>query len=458
MEEEFKVTIDTYRKLNEINMTKCYTEGVNMRDDEINTRHMNILSTYGINVIGYEDFAYDRLFDSYTTQKEKINLMKENAKRYYNQDINGLVPQQLEYNLDTIRAAVDENLLFMEAIYVPSPVEEFNQEGLRFPRLLHYHGNETSLVLFPVSEPTSSYLRPEYPVENTIAGLRSTVNSVVKNDDSCVFLLRSNQIGRLDYVDWIAEVIEYAKKRGITFTTIKEIAEHFRLIQNISAVVSRDIDSLDILIRNENNIGVDGVTFKFLMPVIGWECPYTARNGRIIRIKKEGMDCKCFVATDLDGKEIKEVSIEPNISRKGFNVVIPDNPIEGLIQIQVKDLDNNSINKALVIIGDRLYETNNKGIIELDLKRGTYIVEIEKPGFRTKIFNLDVGGRIQLIKEITIQDYLLAVFIMIILILLIIALQKNKWVRLEYKKAEEVEKEMLEKLKEVEDRIKYREG
>ena len=315
-------------------------------------------------------------------------------KNNYKINITGFIPQRFNYNLDTINASLENDLLFIIPLSLDSPIEEFNHEGLRHPRFAFYHGNQTSFILLPVSGPTSSYLRPEHETDNAVSAWRSTVDSIIKHNDLGVFLLESNKIGESDYSSEIVDFLFYLRDNKLSFTKPEEVARHYILLNNISAIVHKEVDSMNLYVLNENSRTIEGLTFEVLMPTIEWECPYTVINGRLVRVRREGDVCRCFVATDVDAGVNKSVVIKPNISRKTFDVLVPANPVEGLIRIKVIDGVGNPVNRASVLIENKLYETKNDGILEVDLRRGEYNVQIEKPGFETEEFKLEIRGRI----------------------------------------------------------------
>ncbi|RLI90217.1 MAG: hypothetical protein DRO95_06605 [Candidatus Altiarchaeales archaeon] len=252
--------------------------------------------------------------------------------------------------------------------------------------------------MIPVSNPKSSYLRPQFDIEDIISEWKSTIDSVTRNDDICVFLWRSGDIGKPEYINRIVDVIEYAKSRGMTFASLEEIAKHFRLMKNITVnVYRRDIDVIDLLFINNNNKPVNGATVIAMMPAINWGCPYKAYNGTITRIKRIGSTCRIYVATNLSAMEDKTVMIEPNITKSEFIVDLPKIPIEGKIKISVMDADRSPVSDAIVRINDVIYRTDENGAVEVDLDRGMYNVKIEKPGFKTKTFDLEVRGRIYIL-------------------------------------------------------------
>lgn len=409
-EKELNSSFYVYKKLKYENIT--YTEGINMGNEEINKTIMNKLLSYGIDVIGYENFFY-RFTDPLHIQKEKIGNMRRNARVYYNLNISGFIPKGLKYNLDTINASIDENITFIIATSVGPPIEEFNREGLRYPKIVYYHGNKTSLILLPVSNPTSSLLRPEYNIKDILSQWKSTIDSVIKNDDVCIFLWRSSDIGKPEYVNGILEVIKYAKDRGMTFTTPEKIAEHFKLLQNISAIVSGDVDTVVISINNQNDEPVNGVAFKLVMPKMDGKCPYLAVKGQMVRIVERGLTCNCYVSTDLNAKGTKVLIIEPNISRKRFTVDLIKGPLEGEIIMSVKDSNNKAIHGATISIGNNKYLTDINGTISTELRRGKYIVKVEKPGFETKDYELEVKGRIYYLEMIPLWIYLTPITVII---------------------------------------------
>jgi hypothetical protein len=299
---DFNYTLNTHDKFKEINITN-YTEAVNMQTTEINMRRMNKLLEYGIDIIGYDDIS-----DNLTTQENKIETMIDNANAYYNINLNGFMPKGLEYNLDTIEALAYQDIIFAETIPVRTPIKEYYQEGLRHPQTAYYHGNKTSVVLFPISEPSSSYLRPEYKTDDIISSWKSIIDSTVANDDVCLFLWNSKEIGKPEYIDRVIEVAKYAQSKEMTFTTPYEIAKHFKLLQTISAVVSKDEGKLTITVSNSNNEPASGVAFRVEMPKIGGG--YTTKNGKIVRTIESPSTYTYYITTNLAPRETKDVSLE----------------------------------------------------------------------------------------------------------------------------------------------------
>jgi len=301
-EEDFDMTLNTHERFREAGVTG-YTEAVRMRDAEINTSRMERLLEEGAYIIGCERVEGRNI----TVQAEEIKEIKENAAENYGIEIDGFMPKDLRYELDTVKVLSDRNLTFLVAKRIMPAFDIYFQEGLRHPELTYYRGDGTGVVLLPVSEPViggATYFYDDYKT-----AWKAVIDSVIKNEDSCVFLWDSEKACRPEYINETMSVIRYAKERGMNFTTPYEIAKHFLLLQNVSATVSRNDDGSKIIIsvKNENKEAVRGVTFKVEVP---GTAEYTVKNAKISRKTRSWDKCVCYVSTDLDPGEIKEIVLE----------------------------------------------------------------------------------------------------------------------------------------------------
>ena len=301
-EDAFNATLNAHEKFREVGVAN-YTEAVNVQDVEINTSRMSKLLERGSRIIGCEDVEGCNI----TVQEEKIEKMKENAQKSYNLDIKGFMPKDLQYDLDTIRVLADKNLSFIVAKKIMPAFDIYFQEGFRQPQITYYRGDKTGVILLPISEPTiggPAYFYDDYPT-----AWKAVIDSVIKNGDLCVFLWDSEKAGMPEHINDTINVIRYAKERGMTFTTPYEIANHFSLLQNVSAVVSKNDDESTIIIsiRNENEEPVYGVTFK--VETHG-TAEYAVNNGQILRKASSGTKWIYYVSTDLAPKETKEIVLD----------------------------------------------------------------------------------------------------------------------------------------------------
>lgn len=299
-EEDFNATLNAHEKFREIGVAN-YTEAVCMRD--INVNRMNKLLELGTYIIGQEDMGGENM--NITSQERKIKRMLEDAQSY-KIDLKGFVPKELQYDLDTIKTLADQNMTFILAKVIIPAFDILFQEGLRHPQIAYYHGDTTNLVLVPISLPTIS--GPTYFYSDRLMAWEAVIDSVIRNEDLCVFLWDSEKVGKSENINDIINVTRYAREKGMTFTTPYEIANHFLLLQNVSAVVSKEENKVVISLTNNNNEPVNGVTFRIEMP--GTNEEWIAENGNIARKVVLPSACIYYVSADLDAGEIKDMALE----------------------------------------------------------------------------------------------------------------------------------------------------
>ena len=301
-EYNFNATLNGHVKLKEMGAAN-YSEAVNMQDMEINTNRMSKLLERGAYIMGYERVkGYNT-----TVQEYKIEKMVENAQKYYKIDLKGFMPEDFRYNLSIVKILNERNLTFMVSKEVLPAFDIYYQEGLRRPQMAYYHGEKTNLVLLPVSGPEIS--RPFYVYGEDYEGAwKAVIDSVIENEDICIFLWDSEKVSRAEYMTQVLNTIKYAKEKGMNFTTPYEIAKHFLLLQNVSATVSRTDDGsrITISVKNENKEVVHGVTFR--VEVLGDE--YTVKNAKVSRKTCSWNKCIYYVSTDLGQGEIKDIVLE----------------------------------------------------------------------------------------------------------------------------------------------------
>jgi len=228
---------------------------------------------------------------------ERIKEIKEIASEHGIEI--GIMPDG--YNLEAVRTLAEENFSFMISRSIPPPFERYFQEGLRRPQMAHYHGEDTNLVLLPISLPTVGGFTYFYGNDYEKAW-EAVIDSVIENEDLCLFMWNSDKAGRPEYATQMLNTIEYAKEKGMTFATPEGIAEYLKLLKNIYATVHRNNKEISIFIRNKNEKSVEGVTFKVKMRE---KC--RADGGRIVReISRDGYYIY-YVCADLRPKEEKVI-------------------------------------------------------------------------------------------------------------------------------------------------------
>lgn len=301
-EEDFDIILNAHERLREAGVTG-YTEAVRMQDAEINTSRMEKLLEEGAYIIGCERVEGYNI----TVQEEEIKEIKENAAKKYGIEIDGFMPEDLRYELDTVKVLSDQNLTFLVAKRIMPAFDIYFQEGLRHPELTYYHGDRTDVVLLPVSEPViggATYFYDDYKT-----AWKAVIDSVIKNEGLCVFLWDSEKVSKTEYMPQVLNTIEYAREKRMNFTTPYEIAKHFLLLQNVSATVSRNDDGskTTISVKNNNEEAVHGVTFKVEVP---GAAEYTVKNAKISRKMRFWDKCVYYVSTDLEPGGMKEIVLE----------------------------------------------------------------------------------------------------------------------------------------------------
>jgi len=298
-EEDFNATLNGHVKLKEMGVAS-YSEAVSMQDVEINTSKMKKLLEQGAYIIGYERVkGYNATFQEY-----KIENMVGNAQKCYKIDLKGFMPEDFRYNLSTVKILNEQNLTFMVSKEVLPAFDIYYQEGLRRPQMAYYHGEKTNLVLLPASGPEIS--RPFYIYgEDYERAWKAVIDSVIGNEDVCIFLWDSEKVSRAEYMTQVLNTIEYAKERGMNFTTPYEISQHLRLLENINVTVTRKDERIYLSVKNNNNEAVKGVTFKISL---SGDC--RVENGKIERVVKTSWGRAYYISVDLMPKEVKKVTIK----------------------------------------------------------------------------------------------------------------------------------------------------
>ena len=207
------------------------------------------------------------------------------------------------YNLEAVRTLAEENFSFMISESIPPPFEKYFQEGLRKPQTAYYHSEPLDLILLPISLPKvggSTY----FYGNNYEKAWEAVIDSVIKNEDLCLFMWNSDKAGRTEYATQMLNTIEYAKEKGMTFATPHEIAKHLLLLKNVFANVSIEDKKIVISVQNQNDEAVKGITFKMKL-----EDNYIVKNGKIVRIS-DGTDRKIYyISVDLLPKETKIIEV-----------------------------------------------------------------------------------------------------------------------------------------------------
>jgi hypothetical protein len=127
------------------------------------------------------------------------------------------------------------------------------------PKSLYHHGKETNIVLLPISEPIlpgATYFYSSY-----IEAWRAVIDLIAESDEFAVFVVKLKYLDT--YGNILLDIINYANKKGLTIETPEEIAEHYRLLENVSIVVdARNSSLIKIKVLNNNTEDIGNLIIK----------------------------------------------------------------------------------------------------------------------------------------------------------------------------------------------------
>jgi hypothetical protein len=340
-----------------------------------------------INPAGFVRLDRGQSFLDSRSQKEEIQKVLTSVRP------TGIMFQYFSFNLDSMKILQENKISYAEGFVVSAPFNEFGREGNRNPKIAYIEGTMTDIVLIPVSWPTSAMLRPDFDTRETFTQWEDICDTVNDFGGVAVFLWNARDNENKEYLNNTMSIIYHAQENGMNFTTPDAIAEHVRLMNKISVHVERGPDNVNLTINNRNNEPVSGVTYRIILPEIDNTCPYVVNIGRIARYNTSGQNCILFVTTNVKEREIQDISIWPDISRKKFGVNL-SGTYEGLNLIKITDTENNLVSNADFIVKHQIIESDPEGIVNVTLRRGVQNITLQKPGFYSEDYQVNVNGRI----------------------------------------------------------------
>jgi hypothetical protein len=292
-----------------------------------------------------------------------------------------------------VKALSENQFLFMPAYTAPSPVREFFREGWRNPSMAYYHGEETGVMLVPISLPFSSNIDSLTDAVDVFDRWVKILESVSERGGMAVFLWDPEDVGVPDFIDTYSEILDLSASLGLGNPSLEDIARYSQLVRNITAKVRKGTDSVDIQVTNRNPEGIHDVTYVVRLPVLNKECPYLIENGTIRRVEREYDTCILYTSLSLEALEEREVKIVPNITREEFSRQIPV-LYEGSNTITVRDADGNPVRSASLIVDEKRVTTDEKGEASFSTNRGMHQVVLEKAGFVPRVYTVESKPRI----------------------------------------------------------------
>ena len=284
--------------------------------------------TYGISINGMEPTIDPRLVDniSYapilstskirgyynlTTQRNhlfKLNDWSEN---------NGLpescvLPNLMKYNLDTISLLDEENMSCIIGKAMNSYWGPFYEGSIRNPSYVKLHGEQTKIVSLPITYPLGTRLRDE-SIGSFLWSWKRNIETSIKTDDMLVLVLPYESFFG-PYSDKLLNLINKTSEKGFAISTASDVVSHFRLLDKIDYLVQDEGENLTVTLVNRNDVGVDGLTFKFILDKHGMECNYIIEGAKSHRFVSEWKTCRMYASLDVGANESVQITVHPNFT------------------------------------------------------------------------------------------------------------------------------------------------
>jgi len=319
-----------------------------------------------------------------------------NSKVEYT-DVSGVL--RLKNSVNEVLKDGDRGIPYVISIGVSPPYNDILfTEGLRHPQMALYHGEATGTVILPESEPRTELLGSRKNREEFFTDWKNVIKSVSANGDMALFLMRSRDVENPVYAEDFLNILTYADQYGMTPAKPGDIATHFSNLQQITYNSSFEMDEAVIIVMNENDSPVRGVTFVVRMPVLDGDV-YIADNGEIQRRVRQVSEQILSISVDLGPHQSKTIYVRPSLEKKQLSVDIPSSPKEGTVTIVVRDEEGQPVNRALIMIDDMPYNTNEYGNVSIDLRRGPHEMTVEKAGYLKETRTITVSSYIPFLEE-----------------------------------------------------------
>ena len=365
-------------KENNINYTLAIPQSIGV--------HYNELKRNGITPSGFVSL-YEK-----KTWKDEANLSKEIHTLITDYNVSGVMFSKSYYDFTTIKILRDTDMAYTIVHMVDSPSEGYSREGVRNPKFAYYDGERTNVVFLPATLPASDQVNNDYTEKEIISRWNETIKSVVDIGGVAVFLWNPEDFGSPDYLNSTMGFLEYAQSRGMTITTPDIISTHYQKLQNVSATVTKDGESVVLKAYNRNTDRIEGATYRIELPSIEGTCPYTIINGNISRYELKNSTCAVFASVDLEAGETKEILVSSSASKKQIVAEIPP-LVHGENQITIKGSDGLPLRNVSVIIDSKYYQSDNKGVAKFSVSHGIHSLRIEKPGYYPFVTQVEVKAR-----------------------------------------------------------------
>lgn len=316
----------------------------------------------------------------------------------------GIAVPDLQYNLDTIRALNDNSLKGLAGFPVIAPTAWLFKEGRRNLKVAYYEGEQSGVILVPVSLPQSGLIGRGGNLEEIFSSWNDVIDSVIQYDEVAVFFWDPEDFSSWDLQERLVYLIDSAEEKGMTITPLDTLINHKFLLENIVVKVNKDIDMVDLEFHNNNQEHIQGFTVRVVLPEIDGGYSYTvSEGGRIVRVDRESDRCIMYVACDLEPYEIRKITIEPSEERKRFGIDFTK-LYHGTNTMIIRDDEGNKVGEALIRVGGQSYQSDAEGVVTFYVRRGVTNISVEKPGFRSRNVQINVKSKLSRYLETIMDD------------------------------------------------------
>lgn len=309
-------------------------------------------------------------------------------------ELKGVLFRAFKYNIDSIDALRYNGVSFAQGtISASAPYQEYGREGIRNPKFAYYQGEKTGIILLPVSLPLSQMLHYDIESDKVFANWNRTLDTVNTNGGLALFIWDPEDIADSEYTDKFQEMLTDADNRGMKLVTPDTITDHMARMQNIATHASKGVDYVVLNVTNKNYGPAAGITYDIKLPAFNGTCPYNIKNAVLSREEIMEDSCILYISVDLAEKERKMVTIEPSVPRNQFKVDFSD-IYEGDSTLRIINEEGDPVNNAEILLNHQVLTTNEKGVAKLTLSRGICNLTVQKPGYATRDYQIEVKGKI----------------------------------------------------------------
>ena len=149
----------------------------------------------GISPSSYFRPCYNQsLCKNLSDQTDELSLIKRNTST------KGILMSQVRYDLNTLRSMSEDQYIYAEVDTVPAPLGPYYREGLRNPKFAFVEGENTGIVLIPVTQPSSDLLNSRSEPYPIFSQWNTTINSVMRDGGMAEFHWDLSEIGNPDFL------------------------------------------------------------------------------------------------------------------------------------------------------------------------------------------------------------------------------------------------------------------